>query len=220
MGDHIHNHLQNVTIGGSYVGGNQIRKETASSPLSVQLEKSDGPLTVFLSYCHQNKEEADRLDIELAARGMQVKRDIRDVTPWGSFREFMNTIREQDIAVLLVSDAYLKSRNCMYEVLEMMKERAYRERIFPAVLEPGVYQPAGKAAYISYWEEEYRKLDERVRSIRNEENKAELAQDLRHLRRIGESMGEFLATVADMNNPGLADTVERIEAFLKERRPA
>ncbi|WP_290565726.1 toll/interleukin-1 receptor domain-containing protein [Akkermansia sp.] len=152
--------------------------------------------------------------------GMLVKRDIRDIGPWKSIRAFMDTIREQDIAVLLVSDAYLKSRNCMYEVLEIMKEISYRERIFPAVLEPSIYQPAGKAAYISYWEEEYRKLDERVRSIRNEENKAELAQDLRHIRRIGESMGEFLATVADMNNPDLADTVERIESFLKERRLA
>lgn len=220
MGDHIHNHFQNVTIGGNYVGGNQIHRGTDSSIHSAQQENSTDEPTIFLSYCRNNKEEADRLEQELTVLGMLVKRDIRDIGPWKSIRAFMDTIREQDIAVLLVSDAYLKSRNCMYEVLEIMKEIYYRERIFPAVLEPSIYQPAGKAAYISYWEEEYRKLDERVRSIRNEENKAELAQDLRHIRRIGESMGEFLATVADMNNPDLADTVERIESFLKERRLA
>ncbi|MBT8778904.1 toll/interleukin-1 receptor domain-containing protein [Akkermansia muciniphila] len=220
MGDHIHNHFQNVTIGGNYVGGNQIHRGTDSSIHSAQQENSTDEPTIFLSYCRNNKEEADRLEQELTVLGMLVKRDIRDIGPWKSIRAFMDTIREQDIAVLLVSDAYLKSRNCMYEVLEIMKEISYRERIFPAVLEPSIYQPAGKAAYISYWEEEYRKLDERVRSIQNEENKAELAQDLRHIRRIGESMGEFLATVADMNNPDLADTVERIESFLKERRLA
>lgn len=220
MGNHIHNHLQNVTIGGSYVGGHQIHRESDTSFHSAPLENRTDQPTIFLSYCHQDEKEADRLELELTSLGMLVKRDIRDIGPWKSIRKFMDTIREQDIAVLLVSGPYLKSRNCMYEVLEIMKETAYRHRIFPAVLEPDIYHPEGRAAYIAYWEEEYQKLDQAIQSLQNKENASELFQDLRHIKKIQLSIGEFLTAIADMNNPGIGETGRRIAAFLKAKKEA
>ncbi|WP_290565727.1 hypothetical protein [Akkermansia sp.] len=47
MGDHIHNHFQNVTIGGNYVGGNQIHRGTDSSIHSAQQENSTDKPTIF-----------------------------------------------------------------------------------------------------------------------------------------------------------------------------
>ncbi len=85
-----------------------------------------------------------------------MKRDVRDIGAWKSIREFMTNIREQDYAVLIVSDLYLKvsdlylkSRNCMFEVTEVMKERAYGKRIFPAVVECGIYDPLNPLRLLS-----------------------------------------------------------------------
>ena len=96
--------------------------------------------TIFLSYNWHDGETADRIDKYLSRiPGITVKRDVRDIGPWKSIREFMKSIREQDYAVLIVCDLCLKSKNCMFEVTEMMKEQHYADRIFPAVVETGIY---------------------------------------------------------------------------------
>ena len=38
-----------------------------------------------------------------------------------------------DYTILLISDAYLKSSNCMYEVFEVMRDRRYKDKTFLAV---------------------------------------------------------------------------------------
>ena len=79
--------------------------------------------TIFLSYNWHDGEIADRIDKYLSGRPeITVKRDVRDIGAWKSIREFMESIRNQDYAVLIVSDSYLKSKNCMFEVMEIMKE--------------------------------------------------------------------------------------------------
>ena len=64
----------------------------------------------------------------------------------------MQTIRDNDFAVLLISDAYLKSANCMYEVLEIMKEQKFRTRIFPAIIDSAIYSTDKQIEYVQYWE--------------------------------------------------------------------
>ena len=74
-----------------------------------------------------------------AKKGVEVIRDIRGVDNWQSLKDFMQAIRGNDFAVLLISDSYLKSVNCMYEVLEIMKEVEFRRRIFPAIIDTNIY---------------------------------------------------------------------------------
>ena len=80
------------------------------------------PSTVFLSYCWADTEKANVIDDYLKSHKIKVARDVRDIRNWQSLKEFMRGIRNQDYAVLLISDSYLKSINCMFEVLEIMKE--------------------------------------------------------------------------------------------------
>lgn len=46
----------------------------------------------------------------------------------------MQTIKEQDYVLSLISDAYLKSKNCMYEICELMRDRNYMDRLLFIVL--------------------------------------------------------------------------------------
>lgn len=122
----------------------------------------------------------------------------------------MEGIRQQDYAVLIVSDYYLKSKNCMFEVTEMMKEREYVDRIFPAIVETCIYEPLVRAGYINYWQQECDKLETVVKGL-NPTNAIELIEDLKCYKNIASSMGEFLSIVSDKNNPNIRDVEVQIE---------
>lgn len=216
MGQEIKNVLKGVSVGGDYIGGDSIVNNYYGCQAEVGTEESKGGKTIFLSYNWHDGETADRIDRYLSGLpGVTVKRDVRDIGPWKSIREFMVGIRQQDYAVLIVSDSYLKSKNCMFEVTEMMKEREYADRIFPAVVENGIYDPLVRAGYISYWQQECDKLEAAVKGL-DPAYAVEPAADLKRYKNIASSVGEFLSMVADRNNPDIQEVEVQIEkAFLK-----
>ncbi len=216
MGQQIINDLNNVTIGGSYAGGNIVTNNYYVHQTEERVQEGKNDKTIFLSYNWHDGETADRIDKYLSRiSGITVKRDVRDIGAWKSIREFMKSIRDQDYAVLIVSDSYLKSKNCMFEVTEMMKEREYADRIFPAVVETGIYDPLVCAEYIKYWQQECDKLEAAIKGL-DPAGTVELAEDLRRYKSIASSIGEFLSMVADRNNPDIQEVEIQIEkAILK-----
>lgn len=121
----------------------------------------------------------------------------------------MNTIRTQDCAVLIISDRYLRSANCMYEVGQMLKEENFRNRIIPVVVEVSIYNPIKRIDYIRYWEDEANKLESAMKEI-SMTSRGEATETLKRYKNISMQMGEFLQTVSDMNNPKLTDINEAI----------
>lgn len=214
MGQHITNDLQGVTIGGNYIGGNSVINDY--NPSMEEHIKESNNKTIFLSYNWHDGEIADRIDKHLSGlSNITVKRDICYIGIWKSIREFMKSIRNQSYAVLIVSDYYLKSKNCMFEVTEIMKEQAYKDRIFPAVVEHGIYDPLIRAEYIKYWQDECNKLEAAIKGL-DLANITELTADLKYYKSIASSMGEFLSMVADKNNPDIQEVEIQIEkAILK-----
>lgn len=214
MGQKIVNNLENTTIGGSYTGGNSTVNIYYNNQQKEDTKENKGNKTIFLSYNWHDKEIADRIDKHLSGiPGITVKRDIRDIGTWKSIRKFMEGIRQQDYAVLVVSDLYLKSKNCMFEVMEIMKEQQYSDRVFPAVVEHGIYDPLIRAGYIKYWQQECGNLETSIRELEPEYITG-LAADLKQYKSIASSIGEFLNIVADMNNPDIQEVEVQIEKAL------
>ena len=170
---------------------------------------------MFVSYCQKDKIYADYMDLYFKDKKVTIHRDIRDISLWGSIKEYMNTINDMDYAVLVITDNYLKSFNCMYEVLEVMKDHNYQNKIFPVVVETNIYKPSGRIEYVQYWQEEYKKLNEKLSGV-EVVNLGELPKDLKRAHRIASSRGEFLGLVSDMNNPDISDINVAIENKLKE----
>ena len=216
MGQKIKNILKGVSVGSGYTGGNSTVNNYYGDRTEAGREENRDDKTIFLSYNWHDVETADRIDRHLSGiAGVTVKRDVRDIGPWKSIRDFMEGIRQQDFAVLIISDSYLKSKNCMFEVTEMMKEREYMDRIFPAVVETGIYDPLVRAGYISYWQQECDRLEAAVKGL-DPANAVELAADLKRYKNIASSVGEFLSIVADRNNPDIQEAEVQIEnAVLK-----
>ena len=216
MGQKVKNVLKGVSIGGSYIGGKSTTNYYYGCREDAGEKENSNDKTIFLSYNWHDGETADKIDRYLSGfPEVTVKRDVRDIGPWKSIREFMESIRQQDCAVLIISDSYLKSKNCMFEVTEIMKERGYADRIFPAVVETSIYEPLVRAEYINYWKQECDKLEAAVRGM-DPTNAVDLIADLKRYKNIVSSMGEFLSIVSDRNNPDIRDVGKQIEkAVLK-----
>ncbi|NFH70594.1 TIR domain-containing protein [Clostridium botulinum] len=170
---------------------------------------------MFVSYCQRDSVYADNIDLYFKNKGIVIHRDIRDISSWKSIREYMGTIRDMDYAVLIISDNYLKSFNCMYEVLEVMKEKGYVNKIFPVVVETSIYSSTGRIPYIRYWQDKYKEVQEQISQI-DVVNAGNIIDDLKKTQNIVLSMDEFLATVADMNNPNVSDVNKAIEDKLQQ----
>lgn len=126
----------------------------------------------------------------------------------------MQTIRDNDFAVLLISDAYLKSANCMYEVLEIMKEQKFRTRIFPAIIDSAIYSTDKQIEYVQYWENRVKTLKRNLASLEYTNGLA-LGHELKKAEDISRSMADFLITVSDMKNPAIDNVAEEIYEKLR-----
>lgn len=171
---------------------------------------------IFLSYCHADIGRAidiyehlkEKLDINLHM-------DRIDIGKWGNIREYMQSISKMDYVILLISKQYLKSPNCMYEVLEVLRDRNFSNKIFPAVIETSIYKTEGRIKYVKFWEEEYKKLKKSLEGI-EVENTGVLVRDLNIRNNIASNMAEFLDTIAYMNNPEIGALKYIIEEKIKE----
>ena len=93
------------------------------------MKESEKP-TVFISFNNKYRDFVDCLE-ERLSKEANVLRYEDQIPAWGSFVSFMDTIKEQDFAVLVISDEYLKSFACMYEVTQVMKCDNWKDIVLP-----------------------------------------------------------------------------------------
>lgn len=160
---------------------------------------------IFLSYCWQDETiAADIYDYLSKIQDITIHKDTIDIKKWESIKDYMNNVVNMDFVILLISDAYLRSKNCMYEVLELMRERRYRDKIFPAVVSKEIYNSAVVARYVKYWQDQQQELEETLSGLRIQ-NLGNLNHDLKIIQDIASNTAEFLDLIGDMNNPEIAD---------------
>jgi hypothetical protein len=121
---------------------------------------SQGLPNVYVSYAWGGESEkvVDEVEAALKARGIPFIRDKAELGYKGRIREFMAEIGRGHAVVVVLSDKYLRSPNCMFELIEITKSGDVHERIFPVVLpDADIYDMARRIDYRLHWK---RKLDE------------------------------------------------------------
>lgn len=103
----------------------------------------------------------------------------------------------------------------MYEVLEVMRDRRYRERIFPVVINKAIYDVIDRVNYVKYWQQQYDELDNALKEIKIQ-NSGKLGEDLKIRQNIASNIAEFLDIVSDMNNPEVEDVYIAIKEGLQK----
>ena len=123
---------------------------------------------VFISYAWADESNKIATELELAfqAEDIHVVRDKHDLGYKGSIREFMADVGRGRCVLLIISDEYLKSENCLFELLEVARHGDSAHRVFPVVLEnAGIFKPIDRIRYVQYWEEQVASLDDALKGV-------------------------------------------------------
>lgn len=156
---------------------------------------------VFISYAwgDEREEIVNQIDKALQMRGVKIIRDKRELEYKGSISEFMERIGRGDCVIVVISDKYLRSPNCMFELIEIAENKNFRERIFPIILsDANIYEPVKRVEYVDFWET---KRDELAKAIQKLDpaNLQGIREDMDLYDRIRDMISGLASTLKDMN---------------------
>ena len=130
---------------------------------------------VFISYAWgDNNEEppckreeiVNKIDLAFKDTDITLIRDKRDLGFKGLIKSFMQLIGRGKAVIVVISDKYLKSQHCMFELVEIAANGSFYDRIFPIVLKDAqIYDPVESIDYVLHWEEKIQKLDAAMKKV-------------------------------------------------------
>ena len=181
---------------------------------------------LFLSYCQKDSDIANLIEVGLAPhiRGKaKISRDIRDVEYHESFKKFMQTIETHDFVIMIISDHYLKSRNCMFEVLEVIKDSQFQKKLAFIVLSDDdiqyyhdrtissvgakIYSLEGQTAYSLYWARVEKELQEQIEALGDPTRAIHQIKEKRIVQRILLDLPEFMEFIKDAKGLPLSEHI-------------
>lgn len=135
----------------------------------------------------------------MQAKGITIIRDKRDLGYKGLIKAFMERIGRGKCAIAVISDKYLKSPNCMFELVQIAKNGEFYNRIFPIVLaDAQIYKPVARLKYIKHWEDEIKELDEGMREV-GAANLQGFREEIDQYTEIRNTIAELTNLLKDMN---------------------
>ena len=156
---------------------------------------------VYISYAWGGESEriVNELDADLQSKGIMVVRDKRDLGFKGMIRDFMQQIGRGHAVIVVISDKYLKSPNCMYELVEIARNKDFYDRVFPIVLgDADIYNPVNRIKYIKHWEDKLKELDEAMRSV-SSANLQGMREEIDSYDEIRDNISNLTFFLKDMN---------------------
>lgn len=159
-------------------------------------------IQIFITYSWQDKAVVDEIDNHFLTLGINLIRDVREISYKESIYTFMKRIRSSDFVIMVLSDAYLKSLNCMNEVIELIKDDDFKDRILHILpysdsRKADIFTPLGKIKYVEFWQQKFIEFKSKLDTI-DDINKGLIIYDLKKYQTISSSISDFLSIVSDM----------------------
>ncbi|MDX2241460.1 MAG: caspase family protein [Leptolyngbyaceae cyanobacterium bins.302] len=181
---------------------------------------------VFISYAWGGKSEeiANQIEKALQANRISLIRDKNNLGFKGRIKAFMERIGRGKCVVIVISEKYLKSENCMFELVQIAKNEEFYERIFPVVLEDAkIYKPVERIQYVQYWEQQIQELDQQIRSV-SSANLEGFREDIDLYNEIRQYLPRLTNILKDMNTltaqihseSGFTELIKVIQQKLEE----
>ena len=175
--------------------------------------------TIFISYNWGKDKLVDEIQ-KCIGKYAIIKRDKNELKFGDSITEFMNTIRQEDFALIVVSDDYLKSDACMYELTTLFKDQGadnFSKKVLFLICDDAlsIYSADGRSTYVEFWDNKYKELITR-RGQLTPESSVEITQSIRTVSFIRLQIGEFLEYIKDVKNFSEKDAIQVISAFVSE----
>lgn len=190
---------------------------------------------VFLSYCHADSDLADIICEEFSHYDcIKISRYSTDVPYKGSFTEFMNTLGDHDKVIMIISDSYLKSHACMYEVGRLMNSPDFQSKIVFVVcsnndkgyykvepqneIQAKLYSLRERNQYIIHWQNYWKELEAEAAIIEDDKTKIDILKAVHDIKRmIADDIRPFMQYIAEVNGVSFSELYKHnFEEFYRE----
>lgn len=161
-----------------------------------------------------NAQAVETLCTNLRQKGIKVLRDKEGLKLGDDIREFITRIGSSRYLCVFLSDAYLRSPNCMNELLiawdqSKGKPEEFRGRVRVWIMESAkeIYKTDGRIKYTAYWKAECERLQKLLQDHMKEISGPEL-EILKLHRQYAEKVNEILFFFATKLSPRAFDEFE------------
>lgn len=158
---------------------------------------------IFVSYAWEPDSEkiVDKFETTCKTRGLKLVRDKTDLQFKGIISNFMKTLGRGRYILVVLSEQYLKSHNCMIELSEIVKNGNFYDRIFPIVTaSTNIFKPIGRIGYIKYWEDQITELNEAMKLLNSQADLQGIREDIDFYTEVRATISNLTSTLKDMNS--------------------
>lgn len=167
-------------------------------------------IKVYLSYSWSDESAAvaSQVKSELADSKIKLIIDKDELLYKGDIKEFMLKLGNNNFVIIIISDKYLKSDNCMFELITIYQHEDFKNRVFPIILnDVKVFKPIDKMDYSIYWENEISNFNEKVTSL-SPQSRLRYIEDEKVYLSIKESFEGIINSISNMNSMTLKIHIE------------
>ncbi|BAY66062.1 Miro domain protein [Calothrix brevissima NIES-22] len=159
----------------------------------------------------------------LKDKNIDIVRDSEELEYKDSLKNFMQRLGKGKCVVTVISDKYLKSKYCMFELTEFIENGNFQERIVPLVLEDAeIYDVVDIVKYIKFWEEQLEAADKAMKSVKLANLAPNIREDIDLYSKITRTISEFIGHLRDFlippidihENSNFEDVVNEINKIL------
>ncbi len=157
--------------------------------------------------------------------GLNIIMDRQDLGYRESITSFMENLGQADAIILVVSNKYLHSEYCMFELLQIYENKNMIQRIFPIVLdEVSIAKSAERLELVRYWENETDHLESKIRELKNLSYIEGITDDLNLYQKIRNNIANLTRILKDINTLNIRlhkendynDLIFAIESYLEK----
>jgi glycosidase len=181
----------------------------------MTLEQSERHWYVSYAWADESdvtrEEKVDKLCEDAKKRGVSIVRDKTTLSRGDRISEFMNKIGEGDRIFIFLSEKYLHSPYCMFELFEIWrnnrqdKAEFLRHVRFFTVDGAKIGKPDEWLNYTKFWQHERDRLREKIESVGWRDAGEEAIRAFRNMETFAGKISDVLALFADVVQPRAFD---------------
>lgn len=165
--------------------------------------------SIYISYAWKDRDQnmnesrehiVNELCKAFEQKGYHVMRDKTDMGYRDRISEFMKNIAKADVVISVISNKYLYSPFCMYEITGTWENGKFSKRIFPIILDDAIciFDKNFRVDLVNHWIKEYTDFDKKVSTISKNSARGGFSATLQELEFINSRVSDAISTIVDM----------------------
>ncbi len=170
--------------------------------MPVSAEQPADCARVYVSYAWNGDSKAvfARLKAACAEQGISVRSDTEVIGYRGSIADFMAELGRGRAVILVLSDDYLRSPNCMRELLEVRRNADFHRRVYPVVVRgTRFYEARERIPFVKHWEQQSRQLQADIAALDRSDHLTNIRAEHDLFNDIRTAIDDLLGLLGDMN---------------------